>query len=1029
MGGCQHTHLAVGIKCKPPVRWSCKPPPIKTTMKVQNRRNEHNPPLLVDDPRKRYKDHDLRICTWNVRTLYRPGVTIQLADVLENYKADITAIQEMRWTGHGCTKRKNCDIYYSCHEKRHEFGCGFVVGKRLRHLVSRFNPVSERIATIRIRAKYFNITLICAHAPTEDKDDEIKEMFYERLEETYDRCPGHDIKIVLGDFNAKVGRENVFHPTVGNFSLHDTTSDNGIRLVDFAAAKNMVVSSTRFRHKDIHKATWVSPDQRTRNQIDHLVIDGRHSSSVMDVRVIRGANIDSDHYLVAAKVRTRLSRAKNVRNQGQRKLDIGQLQLPEMRKAYADKLTQLLAQNTPPDDTEAQWKHISHSVENAAKTVLGYEKPPQDKPWYDEECRLANDEKNAARTLMLQSVATRAATERYKVKRREENRLFKRKKRQWKKRESEQIETYRQINEARKFYQKVNSRGRGNGSWPPFCKDKDGNLVTDTQSMLAICRDHFSTLLVAERKNLDETIGEIDDDGIDCHPPNQDEVRTAIARLKNNKAAGADGLPAELFKTGGDELIGSMHKLICKIWLDECMPDDWNLSVLCPVFKKGDPNVCGNYRGISLLPIAYKVLSSVMCERLKPIVADLIGPYQCGFRPGKSTTDQIFTLRQILEKTHEKQIDTYHLFVDYKAAFDSPIREKLYEAMSELGIPTKLIRLCRMTLNNTRSSVKVGKELTDPFDTRRGLRQGDTLSCDLFNIIMEVIMRKAAVNMNKTISSKSHMLLAYADDIDIIGRNMREVTAVFSRIERESAKFGLAVNEDKTKLMVSTGKPSTRLDQRVNVDNRYNFEVVDEFIYLGSAVNTNNNVSLEIKRRIVLANRCYFGLSKHFRDKALSRATKIQLYQTLIQPVLLYGSECWAMSQTDETALGVFERKILRKIYGPIIENGEYRRRWNHELYELYPDIDVVRRVKIDRLRWLGHVSRMDQNEPARKVFEDVLEGRRKVGRPRLRWKDQVDESLRILGVTNWREKAKDRAGWRNMLSSFCNAPSLTHRL
>ena len=208
-------------------------------MKVQNRRNEHNPPLLVDDPRKRYKDHDLRICTWNVRTLYRPGATIQLADVLENYKADITAIQEMRWTGHGCTKRKNCDIYYSCHEKRHEFGCGFVVGKRLRHLVSRFNPVSERIATIRIRAKYFNITLICAHAPTEDKDDEIKDMFYERLEETYDRCPGHDIKIVLGDFNAKVGRENVFHPTVGNFSLHDTTSDNRIRLVDFAAAKNI----------------------------------------------------------------------------------------------------------------------------------------------------------------------------------------------------------------------------------------------------------------------------------------------------------------------------------------------------------------------------------------------------------------------------------------------------------------------------------------------------------------------------------------------------------------------------------------------------------------------------------------------------------------------------------------------------------------------------------------------------------------------------------------------------------------------
>ena len=220
--------------------------------------------------------------------------------------------------------------------------------------------------------------------------------------------------------------------------------------------------------------------------------------------------------------------------------------------------------------------------------------------------------------------------------------------------------------------------------------------------------------------------------------------------------------------------------------------------------------------------------------------------------------------------------------------------------------------------------------------------------------------------------------------------------------------------------MISKGKTSTRLDQRVNVGN-HNFEVVDEFIYLGSAINKNNNVSLEIKRRIVLANRCYFGLSKHFRDKALSRATKIQLYQTLIQPVLLYGAEAWVMSQADETALGVFERKILRKIYGPTIDNGEYRRRMNHELYQLYASIDIVKRIKMARLRWLGHVSRMEENEPARKIFEDVLEGRRKIGRPRLRWKDQVDESLQKLGVTNWRQKAKDRAGWRSMLKSFCN--------
>ncbi len=115
--------------------------------------------------------------------------------------------------------------------------------------------------------------------------------------------------------------------------------------------------------------------------------------------------------------------------------------------------------------------------------------------------------------------------------------------------------------------------------------------------------------------------------------------------------------------------------------------------VLCPIHKKGDPAIRANYHGISLLNIAYKVLSSVLCERMNPIVNKLIEPYQCGFRPGESTIDQIFTPRQILEKTHEKQLDTHHFFVDFKAAFDSTDRNHLYAAMSEFGILTKVIRL------------------------------------------------------------------------------------------------------------------------------------------------------------------------------------------------------------------------------------------------------------------------------------------------------------------------------------------------
>ena len=112
-------------------------------------------------------------CIWNVRTLYREGVSIQLVNVLKKYKADIIALQEIRWKGQGCKKLQSCDMW-------------FMVGERLHNLVLQFEAVNERLATIRIRAKYCNISLICAHAPTEETDDVSKESFYELLDQTYE---------------------------------------------------------------------------------------------------------------------------------------------------------------------------------------------------------------------------------------------------------------------------------------------------------------------------------------------------------------------------------------------------------------------------------------------------------------------------------------------------------------------------------------------------------------------------------------------------------------------------------------------------------------------------------------------------------------------------------------------------------------------------------------------------------------------------------------------------------------------------
>ena len=121
------------------------------------------------------------------------------------------------------------------------------------------------------------------HAQSEEKSDDSKDSFYEELEQVFDRFPKYHMKIILGDFNAKMGRENIFKLTVGNDSLHQGSNDNGVTIVNFATSKNLLLKSTLFPHQDILKYTWTSPDGKTHNQIDHILIDKRWHSSILDV--------------------------------------------------------------------------------------------------------------------------------------------------------------------------------------------------------------------------------------------------------------------------------------------------------------------------------------------------------------------------------------------------------------------------------------------------------------------------------------------------------------------------------------------------------------------------------------------------------------------------------------------------------------------------------------------------------------------------------------------------------------------------
>ena len=882
----------------------------------------------------------------------------------------------------------------------------------------------------------FNMTLINAHAPTEE--DHVKEKFYDTLEKIYDVTPKHDIKIVLGDFNAKIGKETTFRPTIGKESLHKETNNNGLRLIDFASGKCMTISSTKFPHKNIHKATWISPDGATRNQIDHVLIDRRHGSDIQDVRSYRGADADSDHLLVKIKYKQRISMIQNSQTKRQKHFNNEKLiKEPLIAEAYQKEVQIQLDQskdsiNKENSNINEQWDRIKVALTKAAEEVVGFKQINQRAGWFDSECRKIIEERNRARMTMLRR-ETRNSRQIYKETRKKATKVCRKKKREWEKRKLIEIEELAKEGNIRGMYMRIKEEKNGFQARSHMCENNDGELITENSQVLERWAEYFENVLNTDSEPNEDY--ELPYGGPDplVESPTFAETIEAIKSMKNHKAPGEDLITAELIKYGGNTLHTQIHMLIGQIWDEEKIPTEWNRAIITPIHKKGSKLQCANYRGISLLNVTYKLLTKLISKRLEKYTESILGDYQCGFRQNRSTTDHIFTLRCILEKCHEYNIPIHQLYVDYKMAYDSIKRKFLYETLQEFGIPNKIIRLVHMTLNKSKSKIKIQGEYSREFEIRRGLRQGDSLSCILFNITLERVIRNIHINTRETITryflrdnehqqttgtiyNQPIQYLAYADDIALIGKSKKDITQSFIELEDASIKAGLEINTQKTKYMyTSTSKEEAQTENVIKVRN-HNFEKVNNFKYLGATITENNEILAEIKERITAGNKAYYSSHNMLKNKNISRKTKKNIYKTIIRPVVTYGSETWTLTKSAETVLNTWERKVLRKIFGPTKDENGWRMRTNKEVYDLYKDPTIVAEIKKSRLRWSGHLERMANNRAAKVVYAQNPRGKRPKGRPRLRWSDDVQSDLQLMGVQAWKKKARDRSQWKDVV-------------
>ena len=367
---------------------------------------------------------------------------------------------------------------------------------------------------------------------------------------------------------------------------------------------------------------------------------------------------------------------------------------------------------------------------------------------------------------------------------------------------------------------------------------------------------------------------------------------------------------------GGPKFLTAFLSLVHRVWREGRVPQAWCDAELIPIPKKGDLSLCDNWRGIALLDVVRKVVGRLIQNRLQHLAELELPESQCGFWNGRSCTDQIFAVSQVIEKIHEHHDIGFLVFIDLRKAYDSVSRPALWRALATLGVPPLLIQLISSFHDSMSAQVRVGDGHTQRIPVMNGLRQGCSMAPVLFNLFFALVLEKWNAemaqafpnhgvafhfNVNGNLYNRPRTVhrtssttdLEFADDVVLITPTHSLAQASLSMFASVAASVGLYVNFTETKLM-GCGVGLSDVDRQPLSIGSHTVGYIDSFVYLGSLLSSDTSVSADIDRRLASASRAFGALQYVFRDGNLSVRTKRLVYSACVMSTLLYGAECWA---------------------------------------------------------------------------------------------------------------------------------------
>ena len=317
----------------------------------------------------------------------------------------------------------------------------------------------------------------------------------------------------------------------------------------------------------------------------------------------------------------------------------------------------------------------------------------------------------------------------------------------------------------RAFWKKVKKK-KSTSRLKAGSEGKDGKLLTDIVEVQKRWMEHFRELLEGDGGVIDMVLEEREmEEGL-SEEITEEEIRRAIARLKRGKAAGVCGIQGEMLKAGGDTVVRWLHIIFNIVWEEGKAPEDWQKAVIVAIHKKGSKKLCKTYRGISLLSMPGKVCAKILDARIRQVTEGQVMEEQAGVRVGRGCRDQICVMRQLAEKTIEKDGKMNAAFIDLEKAYDKVSREDMWRTLATYGVSGKRLRAVKAMYENSKAMVRVEDELTKCFEVRQGVRQGCPLPPWLFNAFLDMVAREARAQFNVGVRPDkcTMQLLMFTDD-------------------------------------------------------------------------------------------------------------------------------------------------------------------------------------------------------------------------------------------------------------------------